>query len=34
MEEALGRESIKDFQPMQPGDVEATAADTKALEAW
>ena len=33
MEEALGREAIKDFQP-QPGDVVATAADTNALEAW
>ena len=29
MEEALGRKAIKDFQPMQPGDVVATAADTK-----
>lgn len=26
MEQALGREAIKDFQPMQPGDVVATAA--------
>ena len=34
MEHALGREAIKDFQPMQPGDVEATAADTSALEQW
>ena len=34
MEQALGREAIKDFQPMQPGDVVATAADTKALEQW
>ena len=34
MEEALGREAIKDFQPMQPGDVVATAADTTALEQW
>jgi len=25
---------VKDFQPMQPGDVMATAADTSALEAW
>ena len=31
---ALGREAIKDFQPMQPGDVVATAADTSALERW
>ena len=29
-----GREAIKDFQPMQPGDVVATAADTTALEQW
>ena len=34
MEEAFGRTAIKDFQPMQPGDVVATAADTEALEAW
>jgi UDP-glucuronate 4-epimerase len=34
MEEALGREAIKDFQPMQPGDVVATAADTASLDAW
>ncbi len=34
MELAFGREAIKDFQPMQPGDVVATAADTTALEQW
>ena len=34
MEQALGREAIKNFQPMQPGDVVATAADTQALEDW
>ena len=34
LEQALGREAIKDFHPMQPGDVLATAADTAALEAW
>jgi UDP-glucuronate 4-epimerase len=34
MEQAFGREAIKDFQPMQPGDVVATAAVTTALEAW
>ena len=34
LEKALGKEAIKDFQPMQPGDVVATAADTSALEAW
>ena len=34
MEQALGREAIKDFQPMQLGDVVATAADTQLLEDW
>ena len=34
LEQALGVEAIKDFQPMQPGDVIATAADTSALESW
>ena len=34
MEQALGREAIKTFQTMQPGDVVATAADTQALEDW
>ena len=34
MEQALGREALKDFQPMQPGDVVATAADTQALKDW
>ena len=34
MEQALGREAIKAFQPMQPGDVVATAADTRGLESW
>ena len=34
MEEALGRKAIKDLQPMQPGDVVATAADTQALYEW
>ena len=34
MEQALGREAVKDFQPTQPGDVVATAADTDALERW
>ena len=34
MEQALGKVAIKDFQPMQPGDVMATAADTQALEEW
>ncbi len=34
LEQALGRKAIQDLQPMQPGDVRATAADTSALEAW
>ena len=34
MEQALGREAVKDFQPMQLGDVVATAADTSRLEKW
>jgi len=34
LEQALGRQAIPDFQPMQPGDVVATAADTSLLEAW
>jgi UDP-glucuronate 4-epimerase len=34
LEQALGREAIRDLQPMQPGDVPATAADTSALGAW
>ena len=34
LEQALGSEAIKQFQPMQPGDVQSTAADTAALEAW
>ena len=34
LESALGREAIQHLEPMQPGDVEATAADTAALEAW
>jgi len=34
LEQALGRQAIRQLEPMQPGDVEATAADTSALEAW
>ncbi len=34
LERALGREAVKHFEPLQPGDVEATAADTTALETW
>ena len=34
IESALGVVAIKEFLPMQPGDVQATSADTSALEAW
>jgi UDP-glucuronate 4-epimerase len=34
LEQSLEREAIRDLQPIQPGDVPATAADTSALEAW
>jgi UDP-glucuronate 4-epimerase len=34
LEAALGRSAIKQFMPMQSGDVPATAADTSALKAW
>jgi len=32
IELACGREAVKDFQPMQPGDVPATYADISAIE--
>ena len=34
LEKALGREAIKNFLPMQPGDVHATHADTRQLHDW
>jgi UDP-glucuronate 4-epimerase len=34
LERALERPAILQLEPMQRGDVEATAADTSALEAW
>ena len=34
IESALGITAEKQYLPMQPGDVPATAADTSALEAW
>ena len=34
IESALGIKSIKEFLPMQPGDVRATFADTTELEKW
>ncbi len=33
LEKALGREALKAFKPMQPGDVYATCADISAIEA-
>ena len=33
LERALGREAVKELKPMQPGDVPATYADTRALQA-
>ena len=33
IEQATGREAVKEFLPMQPGDVQATFADVSALEA-
>jgi UDP-glucuronate 4-epimerase len=34
LEEALGRKAERRYLPMQPGDVEATFADTGALQKW
>jgi UDP-glucuronate 4-epimerase len=34
LEKAIGKEAIKQFLPLQPGDVPNTAADTTALEKW
>jgi len=34
LERALGVQAQKDFQPMQPGDVPATHADTRKLQEW
>ncbi len=34
LEEAMGIKAIKEYLPMQPGDVEETAADTTSLEEW
>ena len=34
IEEASGREAIKEFLPLQPGDALATNADTSRLDAW
>jgi UDP-glucuronate 4-epimerase len=34
LERVLGVRAALDFQPMQPGDVAATHADTSRLQAW
>ena len=34
LEENLGLEAIKQFEPMQMGDVIDTAADTRLLNSW
>lgn len=34
VEKSLGMEAVKQFMPMQPGDVKATSASTSALESW
>ena len=34
IEECLDKKAIKQFEPMQPGDVEATSSDVKLLNAW
>ena len=34
IESSLGMDSIKEYLPMQPGDVKSTFADTEELEKW
>ena len=34
LEVSLGRDAVMKFEPIQPGDVESTAADTDLLEQW
>ena len=34
IEKATGKKAIKNFLPMQPGDVKSTASDTTLLEEW
>ena len=34
LEDAFGIKAVKDFQPMQSGDVVATFSDSKLLENW
>ena len=34
LEDAIGQKAIKEYKPMQPGDVEATYADVESLKMW
>ena len=34
IEKNLGKEAIKNYMPIQPGDVVSTSADTSKLEEW
>lgn len=34
LEDAIGQKAIKEYKPMQPGDVEATYADVDSLKMW
>ena len=34
LEEALGKKAQRNLLPMQPGDVQATSADTTELDNW
>lgn len=34
IEDVVGKKAIKEYLPMQPGDVPATEADTSSLEQW
>ena len=34
IENSIGKKAIKNYLPMQPGDVGVTAADTSELEEW
>ena len=34
LEDNLGVKAIRNFKPMQPGDVESTISDTQVLERW
>ena len=34
LEKEFGIEAIKDFQPIQPGDVQATFSSTQKLKEW